>query len=76
MSGPTLTFEVGVEPTACLTGPAVGSPTARNWTEAGKRIACAYCGRARFTAPQPHKCSCGSIRKRHLRWLLLDEAIS
>lgn len=50
----------------------VTSMQAREWTQAGKRIRCVYCGRQRFCKPQSHVCR-GNLRKRHLRWLLLDE---
>jgi len=56
-----------------LKAESVDSPTARKWTCAGKVIKCAYCGRNKFCTPQPHKCSCGNIRKRRLRWVLINE---
>lgn len=46
------------------------SKVARAWSENGKQIMCAYCGRAKFHSPQPHKCR-GGFRKRHLRWALV-----
>jgi hypothetical protein len=50
----------------------VSSKEARLHASEGKRIKCAMCGRDAFDRPSPHNCQ-GGFRKRHLRWLLLDE---
>jgi DNA replicative helicase MCM subunit Mcm2 (Cdc46/Mcm family) len=53
---------------------AVTSCQARKWSLQNKAIECAYCGRKRFSTPQPHNCNSGGLRKRRLRWFLLNVA--
>ena len=40
----------------------------------GKKIVCAYCGRDKFTRPEPHNCN-GNYRKYKLRWILQESPI-